>query len=86
MIRALVNNYIWNPSKCDCECDKAWKISEYLRSNYCSCKKYLFGKLVLACEDEILTATETSIVDKKVTYKKNNCFIYTILLVITSYY
>ena len=38
--------------------------------------------LVLACEDRVLNTTETSLVDKKVTYEKSNCFIYTISLVI----
>ena len=32
--------------------------------------KCLFGKLVLACEDEILNKAETSLVDKKVTCEK----------------
>ena len=24
------NDFMWNLSKCDCECNKAWKIDEYL--------------------------------------------------------
>ena len=38
--------------------------------NNCSCEKRLIGKLVLECEDEILNTTETSLDDKKETYKK----------------
>ena len=40
-------------------------------------KKSLFGKLVLACEDEILNTTETLIFNKQVTYGKNNCLAHT---------
>ena len=45
---------MWNPSKYDCECDKTFKIVEYLDIKNCSCKKRLFGKVVLAGKDEIL--------------------------------
>ena len=24
------NDYMWNPSMCDCECNKAYKVDEYL--------------------------------------------------------
>ena len=56
---------MWNPRKCDCECNKACKIDEYLDIKNCSCKKHLIGKLVLACDDEILNKTETSFDNKK---------------------
>ena len=45
-------------------------------------KKSLIGKLVLACEDEILNTTQTSLDDKKVTRGENNCLIHTISLII----
>ena len=40
-----------NPSSCDCEYNKA-------------CKKRMFGKLALPCEDEILYTIENSLDDK----------------------
>ena len=55
--------HTWNPSTCDCECDKTCKIGVYLYVKNCSYKRRLFGKLVLACEDEILNATETTVKD-----------------------
>ena len=58
-------NYMQNLSICDCECNKACKIDEYLDSKNCSCKKHLIGKLVLGCEEEILNTTETFPDDKK---------------------
>ena len=52
-----------NPSTCDYECKRSCKIEEHLDISIQ--KKFLFGKLVLACEDEILKATEASLDDKK---------------------
>ena len=43
-------------------------------------QKRLFGKLVLACEDEIFNTTKTSINNKKVS--QNNGLIHTISLAI----
>ena len=48
------NDYMSNPSTCDCECKKACKIDEYVNTKNFSCKKRLFGKLVLVYEDEKL--------------------------------
>ena len=56
-----------NPSTCNCECNKACKIDEYLDIKNCQCKKRLIDKIALACEDEILNTTEASLDDKKVT-------------------
>ena len=43
--------YMWNLSTCDCNCNKACRIHEYLDINIFSCKKLLIGKLVLECGD-----------------------------------
>ena len=31
--------YIWNPSNCECECDKSCDFIEYLDYKNCKCKK-----------------------------------------------
>ena len=31
--------FIWNPSNCECECDKSCDIVEYLDYKNCRCKK-----------------------------------------------
>ena len=54
------DDYILNPSVCDCECNKTCKIGEYLDIENCSCKKRLIGKLELECEGKILDKTENS--------------------------
>ena len=73
---------MWNLSTRDCECNKACEIDGYLDIKKCLCKKRLFVKLVLACEDEILNTAENSFNDKKLTCEKSNCLIHTISLVI----
>ena len=57
---------MWNSAICDYESDKASKIDEYLDIKNFSCKKGLFGKLLIACEDEILNTSKTLFLDKKV--------------------
>ena len=59
------DDYMGNPSKRNCECNKACSIHEYLDIKNCSFEKRLFGKLVLAREDERKNTTETSLNDKK---------------------
>ena len=55
---------------------QSWRIFRYSK---CSCEKHLIGKLVIECEDEILNTTETSLDDKKVTWKK-------IIVLLTQFY
>ena len=31
--------FIWNPSSCECECDKASDVGEYLGYENCKCRK-----------------------------------------------
>ena len=73
---------MWNPSTCDFKCNKASIIDVFLDIQSCSCEKCLIDKLVLACEDEILNTTETSLSDKKLLCGKNNCLIHTISVII----
>ena len=51
---------MWNLSTSDSECNKTYKIDGCLDIKKCFCKKRLFGKLVLACQDEILNTTENA--------------------------
>ena len=67
---------------CDCRCNKAYKIDEYLDIKNWSCEKRFIDKIVLACKDEIINTIEASLDDKKVTCEKSNCLIHTMSLVI----
>ena len=76
------NHYMWNPSKCGSEFNKACKIDEYLDIKNCSCKRHLNDKLVWGCKDETLNTTETLLKDEKVACSESNCLIHTISFVI----
>ena len=41
--------YAWNPSNCECECDKSCDVGEYLDYENCNCTKMLVDKLVEEC-------------------------------------
>ena len=68
------NGYMWKPSTCDWECNKVYKVHQYLDIKSCFCGKGLIGKLVLEWKDEILNTTESSLDDKKVTCAKKRIF------------
>ena len=58
--------YIWNPSNCECKCDKSCDVGQYLDSKNCSCREKLADKLAEEC---IETAKEV----KRVSENKNKC-------------
>ena len=45
--------FIWNPSNCECECDKNFDFSEYLRYENCKYRKKLVDKLIDECNETI---------------------------------
>ena len=47
------DRFIWNPSICECECDKSCDIGQYLDYEYCKCRKKLIDKLVEKCSEDI---------------------------------
>ena len=63
---SIRDDHAWNPSTCDCGCNKVFVIDDYLNTKKFSCKKHTFGQLVLACNNEVLNAAQTSHDDKKV--------------------
>ena len=44
---------IWNPSNCECECDKLCDVGEYLGFENCKGRKKLVDKLVAECTENI---------------------------------
>ena len=44
---------IWNSSNCECECDKASDVGEYLDYENCKCRKELVDKLVDGCTETV---------------------------------
>ena len=45
--------YAWNPSNCECECDKSCDVGEYFDYENCKCRKRLVDKLVEECGENV---------------------------------
>ena len=64
---ACDKGFIWNPSNCECECDKSCDIGKYLDYEKCKCRKKLIDKLVEECTEnieEVKLAKKTSAKDE----------------------
>ena len=73
--------FIWNPSNCECECNKSCDIGEYLDYENCQCIKKLVDKLVEECTanaEEVKIAKITSAEDEN-KHKCSNCILYIVL-------
>ena len=57
----MQKGFIFNPSNCECECDKSCGIGEYLDYSNCKCRKKLADPLVEECTENI---DETKLVKK----------------------
>ena len=66
--------FIWNPSNCECECDKACDFYDY---ENCKCRKKLVDKLVDECTE---TFEEVKLAENENSYKCSSCTVYTVLL------
>ena len=80
----LTRNVFWNPSSCECECDKSCDISECLDYLNCKCRKKLVDKLV---EEYI---EETRLVKKTLAKNENkhenkcsSCTVYIVLFLLS---
>ena len=45
--------FIWNPSNCECECDKSFDIEQCLDYKNCKCRNRFVDKLVKECSGNI---------------------------------
>ena len=68
--------FIWNPSNCECECDKSCDIGEYLDYENCKCRKKLVDKLVEECTENI---EETKLVENENNHKCSSCTLFIVL-------
>ena len=67
--------FIWNPSNCDCECDKSCDVAEYLDYENCKFRKKLVDKLVDEC-----TETFEEVKIAKNMHKCDCCILWIVLL------
>ena len=71
--------FIWNPSICECECEKLCDIGQYLDYEYCKCGKKLRDKLVEECRESI---DENEMTPNDYGNVCNSCTIYIVLFAI----
>ena len=76
--------FIWNPSNCNCECDKSCVRGEKNYKN-CKCRRKIISKLVKGCSKNIdqneMIYNETLNVSLS-DYKCNACTLHIVLLVV----
>ena len=67
--------FIWNPSNCECECDKACDVGEYLDYENCKCRKKLVDKLVDECAETVeeVKLAKITLTKNENKYKCNSC-------------
>ena len=49
----VIGDLFWNPSYCECECDKSCDIGEYLDYKNCNCRRNIVGELIEECSKNI---------------------------------
>ena len=76
--------FIWNPSNCECECDKSCDIGEYLDYENCKCRKKLFDECTETVEEVKLA--NIIFAENENSYKCIPCTVYTVLLSVSFTY
>ena len=76
--------FIWNPSNCECECDKNCDIGEYLDYENCKCRKKLVDKLIDECTETIEEVKLAEIIpfENENNYEYNSCRVYIVLMIV----
>ena len=73
--------FIWNPSNCECECDKACDVGEYLDYENRKCKKKFVAPLIEECNetDEEVKLAKIALAENENGYKYSSCTVYFVL-------
>ena len=77
------DGFVWNPSICECKCDKLCEVGEYLNYANFKCRKKFIDKLVEKCDEDI-DGNEVICNATLSGYKKacKSCTLYIMLLII----
>ena len=80
----MTKEFIWNPSNCECECDKSCNFGEYLHYENCKCRKKLVDKLVEGCTENVEESrlVEITSAKNKNKYKCSSCTLHILLFLI----
>ena len=71
--------FIWNPSNCECEFDKACNVGEYLDHGNRKCRKILIAPLIEECTETVEEVKLAKITIAENSYK---CSFYTVYIVL----
>ena len=73
--------FIWNPSNCECECDKSCDVREYSDYEYCKCKKWLVDELVEECTENVeeVKIAKITLTEDENKHKCSSCTLYIVL-------
>ena len=81
--------FIWNPSNCECECDKNCDFNEYLDYENCKCRKKLIDKLINEGTEIIeevklakITPMELNSAENENENKYSSCRAYIVLMIV----
>ena len=76
--------FIWNPSNCECECDKLCRIGEYFDYENCKCRKKLVDKLVEECTENVeeVKLAKITLAENENKHKCSSCTLYIVLFLI----
>ena len=76
--------YIWNPSNCECKCDKSCNIGEYLDYSDCKCRKKLVDKLIDECNEttEEVKLANIIVENENSYYKCSSCKVYIVFMIV----
>ena len=79
------DGFIWNPSICECECDRSCDVGKYLHYANCKCRERLIDELVEGCSEDINgNKMIYNVTLNNYTKVCNSCTIYIVLLILTS--
>ena len=76
--------FTWNPSNCECECDKACDAGEYLGSENCKCRKKLVAPLIEECTETVeeVKLAKITLAENENSCKCNPCTVYIVLMIV----
>ena len=82
--RVCDKGFIWNPSNCECGCDKVYDVSEDLDYENCKCRKNLVDELVDECTETVeeVKLAKITLAEDENKYKCTSCTVYIVLVIV----
>ena len=76
--------FIWNPSNCEWECNKACDVGEYVDYNNCKCRKKLVAPIVDECTETVeeVKLAKVTLAENENSHKCTSCTVYIVLMIV----